>query len=99
MDIVKRKNMPVKYVKWNSFSNGECKSMLKIKEIKTCNFFNSNKTCPYYNIGCKFKHEKAVQCKFAEKLFNDKVSTQTWLDIQILNTSFHSYMLTWSLYF
>ena len=34
---------------------------------KTCHFYNNDKTCPFYEIGCKFKHEKAVKCKFAEK--------------------------------
>ena len=26
--------------------------------IKTCQFFNNKKTCPFSNIGCKFLHER-----------------------------------------
>ena len=36
------------------------------RKIKTCHYFNNNKECPYLQIGCKFIHEKAVNCKFAQ---------------------------------
>ena len=31
---------------------------------KFCHFYNNGKDCPYEEIGCKFKHEAANNCKF-----------------------------------
>ena len=35
-------------------------------QVKTCHFFNNNKECPYKQIGCKFEHKRAMNCKFAQ---------------------------------
>ena len=35
-------------------------------KIKTYHFFNNKKECPDFEIGCKFTHEKAINCKFAQ---------------------------------
>ena len=34
--------------------------------VKFCHFFNNDKSCPYEEIGCMFKHEPSPQCKFKE---------------------------------
>ena len=31
---------------------------------KFCHFYNNGKDCPYYEIGCKFKHQEAKKCKY-----------------------------------
>ena len=40
--------------------------------IKTCHFFNNKKDCPYSKSGCKFLHEIALNCKYAEKCYVTK---------------------------
>ena len=34
---------------------------------RNCHFFNSNKDCPYENLGCKFNHIYSDECKFGTK--------------------------------
>ena len=37
------------------------------KTIRKCYFYNNRLECPFFENGCKFAHEIADQCKFAEK--------------------------------
>ena len=37
------------------------------KKVKFCHFYNNNKHCKYADLGCRFKHEKAPECKSQEK--------------------------------
>ena len=30
--------------------------------IKSCHYYNNSKSCPFENVGCKFKHEKSENC-------------------------------------
>ena len=39
---------------------------------RNCHFYNSDKECPYSKIGCKFKHQFSVECKYGEKCSVDK---------------------------
>ena len=32
-------------------------------DIKFCHYFNNDKPCPYDEVGCKFKHETAPECR------------------------------------
>ena len=32
-------------------------------DIKFCHYFNNDKPCPYEDVGCKFKHETAPECR------------------------------------
>ena len=41
-------------------------------KTRNCHFFNSDKFCPFSKIGCKFKHQYSVDCKYAEKCEMDK---------------------------
>ena len=34
-----------------------------IVDIKLCHYFNNDKPCPYDEVGCKFKHETAPECR------------------------------------
>ena len=34
---------------------------------KYCHYFNNGKSCPYENIGCKFKHEDAPLCRYLSR--------------------------------
>ena len=33
--------------------------------IKKCHYFNNNKKCPFEQLGCKFLHEEADDCRYA----------------------------------
>ena len=33
-------------------------------DSKFCHYFNNNKTCPFEQIGCMFKHAKSRKCWF-----------------------------------
>ena len=42
-------------------------------EIKiNCHYFNSDKKCPFAEIGCKFVHEYSAKCKFGSKCNFDR---------------------------
>ena len=36
------------------------------KPIKFCHYFNNGKTCKYEELGCKFRHSEAKECRFRE---------------------------------
>ena len=36
------------------------------ESTKYCHYYNNAKDCPYYDIGCKFRHKESEQCKFKE---------------------------------
>ena len=37
-----------------------------LEVTRFCHYFNNDKPCPYSEIGCKFRHEKAGKCTFKE---------------------------------
>jgi hypothetical protein len=39
-------------------------------ERRFCHYFNNNKTCPYEEIGCKFRHEISENCYFGKSCKN-----------------------------
>ena len=61
-----------------SFNCGECDATfvsewrmkkhkgthLKNTATRNCHYFNSNKTCPFQNLGCKFNHKFSIQCRY-----------------------------------
>ena len=48
---------------------------------KYCHYFNNGKKCPYYDLGCKFKHEESENCKY------DKFSTFNLCQFKHTNSS------------
>ena len=36
-------------------------------KVKFCHYFNNGKKCPYYELGCQFKHEDSEKCKFDKR--------------------------------
>ena len=40
-------------------------------KIKCCHYFNNGKPCPYEEIGCKFRHVDAPDCKYQEQCFQN----------------------------
>ena len=40
--------------------------------LRFCHFYNNDQNCPFANLGCKFKHHDAPQCKY-QKLCTSKL--------------------------
>ena len=40
------------------------------KSQKHCHYFNNDKSCPFEEIGCKFRHQNSDKCIFGEKCKN-----------------------------
>ena len=36
------------------------------RSLRTCHFYNNAKECPYFSMGCKFRHENAPICNLGE---------------------------------
>ena len=36
---------------------------------KFCHYFNNGKSCPYEDLGCKFKHKVSKECPFQDKCY------------------------------
>ena len=34
--------------------------------VRFCHYYNNSKDCPFFELGCMFKHEDAPQCKFSD---------------------------------
>ena len=37
--------------------------------MKICHYFNDGKSCPYEDLGCKFKHKVSKECPFQDKCY------------------------------
>ena len=51
------------YTKWRLEKHVVCHSEMG----KFCHYFNNGKTCPFYELGCKFRHEEAENCSYDKK--------------------------------
>ena len=51
------------------YSEWRLKKLLKSHEnekTRHCHYFNSNKTCPFEELGCKFLHKHSTVCKYGD---------------------------------
>ena len=48
------------YLKWRFSQHMKVHSSSKVKH---CHYFNNGKTCPFKEVGCKFKHTNSIECR------------------------------------
>ena len=41
-------------------------------KTRFCHYYNNNKSCPFFEIGCKFLHKKSEECSFKDNCGLDK---------------------------
>ena len=51
------------YVLWRMKKHLESHEVVN----KYCHYFNNKDSCPYDAVGCKFKHEVSMGCKYDER--------------------------------
>ena len=54
-------------MKWRLDKHNKAHEMLN---VKFCHYLNNNKVCPFEEIGCKFKHSIAKECRLQKQCRN-----------------------------